>query len=113
MSRIAVTGAAGFIGSHLVERLIADGQEVVGIDNFSANHSRVRKERNLIALRGEPHFVLVEDDICAPSTARALRGCSAVVHMAAVPGVRTIDEEGQRRVNIRGTARLLESIVEA
>jgi UDP-glucuronate 4-epimerase len=111
--RIGVTGAAGFIGSHLVERLIADGHEVVGIDCFSPDYSRGRKERNLAAVEGEPRFMLVEDELCAPSIARALRGCEAVVHMAAVPGVRTIDGEAMRRVNVSGTVRLLESMDEA
>jgi UDP-glucuronate 4-epimerase len=113
MTRIGVTGAAGFIGSHLVERLIAEGHEVVGIDCFSPNYSRERKERNLARLAGEPRFVLVEDDICAPSLVRALRGCRAVLHMAALPGVRSADEEGLWRVNVRGTARLLETLGEA
>ncbi len=113
VSRIAVTGAAGFIGSHLVERLIADAHDVVGIDCFSPNYSRERKERNLAGLAGEPRFVLIEDDMCAPSVVRALRGCQAVVHMAAVPGVRTTDEEELSRVNVRGTARLLGILGEA
>lgn len=113
MSRIGVTGAAGFIGSHLVERLIAEGHDVVGIDCFSPNYSRERKERNLAALVDEPRFTLVEDDICAPSIAHSLRGCRAVVHMAAVPGVRTSDERRLRRVNVEGTARLLDVLGEA
>lgn len=113
MNRIGVTGAAGFIGSHLVERLIAEGHEVVGIDCFSPNYSRERKERNLAALVDEPRFLLVEDDIRAPAIAHSLRGCDAVVHMAAVPGVRTSDERGLRRVNVQGTARLLDILVEA
>ncbi len=113
MSRIGVTGAAGFIGSHLVERLIGEGHEVVGIDCFSPNYSRERKERNLAALVDEPRFLLVEDDIRAPAIAHSLRGCDAVVHMAAVPGVRTSDERGLRRVNVEGTARLLDALGEA
>jgi UDP-glucuronate 4-epimerase len=111
--RIAVTGAAGFVGSHLVERLIAEGHDVVGIDCFSTNYSRERKERNLAPLAGEPRFELVEDDMCAPSVVRALRGCQAVIHMAALPGVRSPDERGLWRVNVRGTARLLDIIREA
>ncbi len=113
MSRIGVTGAAGFIGSHLVERLIAEGHDVVGVDCFSPNYSRERKERNLARLAGEPRFVLVEEDMCAPSIVSALRGCQTVIHMAALPGVRTTDEEGLWRVNVRGTARLLGILGEA
>lgn len=101
MSRIGVTGAAGFIGSHLVERLIAEGHDVLGIDCFSPNYSRERKERNLAALVDEPRFTLVEDDIRAPSIAHSLRGCRAVIHMAAVPGVRRATSEGYDRSTSR------------
>jgi UDP-glucuronate 4-epimerase len=113
MTRIAVTGAAGFIGSHLAERLIADGHDVVGIDCFSPNYSRGQKERNLAGLADDRRFVLVEDDMCAPSVARALRGCEAVMHVAALPGVRTADGEGLWHTNVLGTARLLDSLREA
>src|SRR5450756_2626989 len=113
MKRIGVTGAAGFIGSHLVERLVAEGHDVVGIDCFSPNYPRERKERNLAHLASETRFVLVQDDMCAPSVVRALRGCQAVIHMAALPGVRNADEQGLWRVNVRGTARLLDILGEA
>jgi UDP-glucuronate 4-epimerase len=113
VGRIGVTGAAGFIGSHLVERLIAVGHEVVGIDCCTPNYSRERKERNLSRLAGEPRFRLVEDDICAPSIVRALHGCQAVMHLAALPGVRTPDREGLWQTNVRGTSRLLDAMREA
>jgi nucleoside-diphosphate-sugar epimerase len=113
VSRLCVTGAAGFIGSHLVERLVAEGHDVIGIDCFSPNYARERKERNLAELADESRFTLVEEDISSPAIAAVLRGCRAVVHLAAMPGVRTSDEEGQRRVNVTGTARLLESMIEA
>jgi UDP-glucuronate 4-epimerase len=113
MSRIAVTGAAGFIGSHLVDGLIADGHDVVGIDCFTPNYSRERKERNLAHLVGEPRFVLVEDDMCSPTIVNALRGCRAVMHLAAVPGVRTADREGLWRTNVGGTMRLIDILRDA
>jgi UDP-glucuronate 4-epimerase len=105
--RIGVTGAAGFIGSHLVERLVADGHDVVGIDCFSANYARETKLGNLAGLLDEPRFALVEDDIGAPSIGGALRGCDAVMHLAAMPGVRTADREALSRENVTGTARLM------
>ncbi len=108
VSRVGVTGAAGFIGSHLVERLIAEGHEVVGVDCFSENYLRELKERNLAGLETEPRFTLVEDEMCAPAAIRALRGCNAVVHLAAVPGVRTSDAERLWDVNAQGTDRLLD-----
>ena len=58
MSRVFVTGAAGFIGSHLCDRLIADGHEVIGIDNFQAG-----KRENIAQLLDHPLFILFDDDI--------------------------------------------------
>lgn len=111
--RIGVTGAAGFIGSHLVERLIAEGHDVVGVDCFSPNYPRERKESNLARLADERRFVLVEDDIRSPSLVRAFRGCGVVMHLAALPGVRTADRRGLWRTNVSGTARLMDSLREA
>ena len=110
MSRIGVTGAAGFIGSHLVERLIAEGHEVTGVDCFSTSYPRELKERNLARLAAEPRFMLVEDEMCAPSATRALRRCETVVHLAALPGVRTSDSGRLWQLNVHGTARLLERL---
>jgi UDP-glucuronate 4-epimerase len=115
--RILVTGAAGFIGSHLSERLVARGDEVVGFDNFDPFYPRAVKERNLAGLR-PPRFTLVEGDL--RSTADLERAFShpsgaapfdAVVHLAALAGVRPSLEDPARYVdvNLLGTTRLTEA----
>jgi len=58
--RVVVTGAAGFIGSHLTESLLADGHEVTGVDAFTDYYARSAKERNLEACRAHRAFRLVE-----------------------------------------------------
>ena len=58
--KAVVTGAAGFIGSHLSEQLVTAGHTVIGIDAFTDYYPRERKERNLATLRGHDRFVLLE-----------------------------------------------------
>jgi UDP-glucuronate 4-epimerase len=88
MTRVLVTGAAGFIGSHLVDRLLGDGREVVGVDAFTAYYSRRRKERNLEAALCNDGFRLVEGDLLGLDLDELLRGVEGVVHLAGEPGVR-------------------------
>lgn len=107
--RVVVTGAAGFIGSHACEALVARGHAVVGIDNFDAFYPRAVKERNLAALRDQAAFRLVEADIVRD--ALPLEGAAAVVHLAARAGVRPslADPAGYMETNVVGTARVLEA----
>ena len=86
--RALVTGAAGFIGSTLSERLIADGATVIGLDCFTDYYPRERKEHNLSRLRHTPGFTLVEAAIADADLPRLLEGVTHVFHLAAQAGVR-------------------------
>ena len=111
---IFVTGAAGFIGSHLAERLCARGDRVIGFDNFDAFYGRDVKERNLDALGRQPRFSFVEGDVRDPAAlARAFGGGQpdVVVHLAALAGVRPSLAEPARYadVNVTGTERVVDA----
>jgi UDP-glucuronate 4-epimerase len=110
--RIFLTGAAGFIGSHLAERLTARGHRVVGIDNFDPFYAFGIKEKNLSALRGNDKFTLHRGDILDDTlVARTLAGSDVVCHLAALAGVRpsVADPLRYHRVNVDGTLNLLEA----
>jgi UDP-glucuronate 4-epimerase len=110
-----VTGAAGFIGSHLVEALLARGERVVGIDNFDGFYAEEIKRRNIAgALRSE-HFRLVEGDIRDRALMASLFAAgkiTTVFHLAARAGVRPSIEDPllYQSVNVEGTSVLLESM---
>ena len=86
--RALVTGVAGFIGSTLAERLLADGADVVGIDCFTDYYPRPLKERNLQAVLGDGRFRFIESTIQAADLDRLLADRSHVFHLAAQAGVR-------------------------
>jgi nucleoside-diphosphate-sugar epimerase len=97
--RIVVTGAAGFIGSHLVDRLLADGCDVVGVDSFEDYYPRAYKEANLAGARSSERFTLVTENLVALASRdgaggdgsgldELLRDTDCVVHLAAQAGVR-------------------------
>jgi UDP-glucuronate 4-epimerase len=112
VTRVLLTGAAGFIGSHVAEALVARGDEVVGLDNFDPFYPRAVKEANVAALRRSTRFRLVEGDVRDPATVGGLLDAdTAVVHLAARAGVRPSleDPAGYASVNIEGTAVLLEA----
>jgi UDP-glucuronate 4-epimerase len=112
MARFLVTGAAGFIGSHLCERLVGRGDEVIGLDNFDPFYDPSLKERNVRGLLVSPRFRLVQGDIRDAALLRQLvPGADAVVHLAARAGVRpSIRDPGlYQRVNVEGTVTLLEA----
>ncbi|TMC80214.1 MAG: NAD-dependent epimerase/dehydratase family protein [Chloroflexi bacterium] len=112
-TRVVVTGAAGFIGSHLCERLLSAGHEVVGIDSFSDYYERARKEQNLAGARAHQNFTLEEADLVDGDLKRILHGATVVFHLAGQPGVRpSWGGHFDRYVhdNIVSTQRLLESL---
>jgi len=112
---VVVTGAAGFIGSHTCERLIARGHRVTGIDSFDSYlYAAELKRGNAAALAPLPGFRLVEADICdRAAIADAIDGSVDVVcHLAALAGVRPSLDEPLRylRTNIEGTGVILERL---
>jgi len=109
-ARLLVTGAAGFIGSHVCEALLARGDEVVGVDNFDPFYDRAVKERNLDGLRRAKGFRFVEADIVRD--ALPLEGVSVVLHLAARPGVRPSleDPASYGDTNVTGTVRVFEAV---
>ena len=107
-----VTGAAGFIGSNLAERLVRDGFEVVGIDCFVDYYPRANKERNLAWLRTQPKFRLVEESLLDADLDSLIGAGDRIFHQAAQAGVRASwgrDFLIYTENNIRGTQLLLEA----
>jgi len=109
--RILVTGAAGFIGSHLAERLDDLGHEVIGLDNYAPYYARERKALNAAALaaRGIPVHEL---DLAADALDDTMDGVEAVYHCAAQPGISAdVTLEAYVRNNLTATHRLLEAVM--
>jgi UDP-glucuronate 4-epimerase len=111
-SHVLVTGGAGFIGSHLVDRLLEQGHRVTVVDNFDPFYPREVKQANIAGHRRHPHHSLVEADIRDLEGMRALLpgGYDVIVHLAARAGVRPSIEDplGYQETNVRGTQNLLE-----
>src|SRR5436309_462552 len=107
--KFLVTGAAGFIGSHVSEALIGLGHAVTGVDNFDPFYARDVKERNLSGLVKLPGFRFVEADLARDPI--PMEGVEAVIHLAAKPGVRpSLDDPGAyMEANVTATARLIDT----
>jgi len=111
---ILVTGAAGFIGSHVARALLARGEQVLGIDNFSDYYDPVLKFARLKPLREERGFTFLEADISDREAMLALAGqypgLDRVVHLAAQPGVRhsLVDPYIYVQTNVMGHLVMLE-----
>ena len=111
--RILVTGVAGFIGSHLAERLLHDGHQVLGIDNFNDFYDPEIKRRNVVPLESNPDFECVTGDILDTKLLKSTFGRfrpERVTHLAAMAGVRpSVEDPGYyQKVNLEGTFNLLE-----
>jgi UDP-glucose 4-epimerase len=107
-----VTGGAGFIGSHLSERLLEQGARVRAIDAFTDFYPRPLKERNLQNLRGRENYEFVEGDLRELDLAKQLEGVTHVFHLAAQAGVRRSwgsEFSVYTGLNIDSTQRLLEA----
>lgn len=113
--RALVTGCAGFIGSHLTEALLDDGDTVVGVDCFNDNYARREKLRNLEHARQWDAFDFVPIDLSRGDLHDLVEECDVIFHLAAEPGVRA--SWGKRfdaylRNNVLATQHLLEAAAE-
>src|SRR5689334_19714592 len=106
-----VTGAAGFIGSHLCERLLAAGHTVSGVDAFIPYYPRALKEANLSAILAHHAFTFHSLDLRHDPLDGLLDGVGAVFHLAAMPGLAKswTDFELYQSCNLTATRRLLEA----
>ncbi len=119
--KFIVTGAAGFIGSHLSEKLVSLGHEVVGVDCFTDYYPRSRKEKNLEKLRPQGNspnskFSFIEADLLEMDLISLLEGVDYVFHQAAQAGVRPSWGDNFKvyvRQNIQATQRFLEAAAES
>ncbi|MBD3180644.1 NAD-dependent epimerase/dehydratase family protein [Candidatus Poribacteria bacterium] len=105
-----VTGAAGFIGSHIAQRLLDRGDKVIGIDCFLDYYPRALKEYRLKSLLKYNKLEFIEGNLLKADLSKILKDVDFVIHEAAQPGVRTgwnSDFEGYSRNNIEATQRLL------
>ncbi|GAB1540435.1 NAD-dependent epimerase/dehydratase family protein [Scytonema sp. NUACC21] len=116
MVKTIVTGVAGFIGSHLVEALLKQGEEVIGIDEFNDYYDPVLKRKNIAHLQNHPGFRLIEGNIQFLDWQTLLKDVDVVYHQAAQAGVRASWGEGFRLYterNINSTQILLEAAKDA
>lgn len=114
--RHLITGAAGFIGSNLVRKLLDAGEEVIGIDCFTDYYSRELKENNIKNILDKPNFTLIEKNILDTDLQNLLKDIDYIYHQAAQAGVRSSwgeDFEIYNQNNILLTQKLLEAAKES
>jgi UDP-glucose 4-epimerase len=114
--KIVVTGGAGFIGSHLIEKLLEKGNEVICIDNFDDYYSPLLKRKNIEPFLENDNFLFIKDDITDKKNLQTiLEGADYVFHQAAQAGVRISVENPSKphEVNATGTLNILEAAINA
>src|SRR6185369_17819152 len=107
-----VTGAAGFVGSHLCEALLRQGHEVAGLDCFIDYYARPIKERNLASFHSHPRFRFHAIDLRSDPLDAAVRDVEVIFHEAAMAGLvkSWTDFDGYLTCNVVATRQLLEAI---
>src|SRR3972149_1965381 len=113
---LLVTGVAGFIGSHLAERLLPEGYQIIGVDSFLDYYPKKIKESNLKGLLSNTKFAFTEGSVFELNLTETLKRVEAVFHQAAIPGVRASwGKEFNKYIenNILGTQVLLEACKDA
>ncbi len=110
--KCVVTGAAGFIGSHLCEELLRNGHEVVGLDAFIPYYDEAVKRRNLAGFQGQPGFQFHRLDLRTDPLDAVLGGTEVLFHVAAQAGLvkSWTDFDGYWTCNVQATQRLLEAV---
>lgn len=116
MSKLLITGAAGFIGSHLAERCLMEDHEVVGVDAFKPYYDAALKRDNLVGCQDQSNFRLIDGDLVEMELASLLDGVEVLFHLAGQPGVRASwGDSFQQYVesNVTATQRVLEAAYRA
>jgi UDP-glucuronate 4-epimerase len=111
--QILLTGCAGFIGSHLLDRLLEEGHDVIGVDDFNGYYDPKQKQNNIKQHRQNENFTLIKKDILNLSLKdlppSIINHPSSIIHLAARAGVRASIKQPDmyEKVNVGGTLRLL------